>query len=54
MADEKVTVQITTRIDPEVAEVLQTIATAERRSMSAQLAIIVDAFIAEHLTKIGN
>ena len=40
-------VQITTRIEDDVAEVLQAIANREKRSLSAQLAVIVEKFIAE-------
>ena len=44
---EKPFVQVQTRIDFETAERLQAIATAERRSMSAQLLIIVDKYFAD-------
>ena len=44
---EKPFTQITTRIDFETAERLQAIATAERRSLSAQLLVIIDWYFAD-------
>jgi hypothetical protein len=38
-------VQITTRIEAELAEALGEIATRERRSLSAQLALIVEQWV---------
>jgi len=40
-------VQITTRVEDDVAEQLSEIANREKRSLSAQLAVIVEKFIAE-------
>ena len=44
---EKPFVQVQTRIDFETAERLQAIATAERRSLSAQLLVIIDWYFAD-------
>ena len=47
---EKIQVQITTRVDADIAEQLAEIATREKRSMSAQLALIVEKYIQEQQT----
>ena len=44
---EKPFVQVQTRISGEAAERLQAIATAERRSLSAQLLVIIDWYFAD-------
>ena len=44
---EKPFVQVQTRLDVDVAERLQAIATAERRSLSAQLLVIIDWYFAD-------
>ena len=54
MCEDKTLVQISTRVECDVAELIQMIATAEKRSVSAQLAVIVEKFVAEHLAHIGN
>lgn len=43
----KPTTQITTRIDNKLAADLLTIAMREKRSLSAQIALIVEQFLAE-------
>lgn len=43
--------QITTRILPESAKLLETIAFEERRTISSQLAHIVEAFLTEQKKK---
>ena len=44
---------IATRVDPAVAAQLAEIARQERRSVSAQLAIIVETYLAERTAKVS-
>ena len=46
---EPVIVQIATRVEQSIADALQEIATREKRSLSAQLALILETYIAEQL-----
>ena len=46
--EERQPTQITTRIPPELADRLQAIAAAERRSLSSLLVFAVEAFVAEY------
>ena len=47
MDDEREFTQVTTRLESPLAEQMQAIATKERRSMSAQLVVIIEKYLAE-------
>ena len=46
--EERQPTQITTRIPPELADRLQAIAAAERRSLSSLLVFAVEAYVADY------
>ena len=49
--EKQLPVQITTRVDADVAEMLAEIAQREKRSMSAQMALILEQYIMEQNCK---
>lgn len=49
--EKQLPVQITTRVDADIAEMLAEIAQREKRSLSAQLALIVEQYIMERQCK---